>query len=143
MPATVTLATTTLQQEANVSDSQVRVESTSGLTPGGELMRVVSLGVDPWVNVLRGVGATATKYHEPSATIYIGRADQFYMADPTGSPKEIIEVSPWINAVNGSVWFSQGDAVNGQYRWWQRQAIVYSQGPLGVRTQTLDPVAST
>lgn len=149
MPATVTLGTTTLQQEANVADSQVLLASTSGLTPGirlfieGELMSVVSLGIGNWVNVLRGVDGSPTLYHEPSATVYIGRADQFFSADPVGSPKEVIPVSPWINAVNGSVWFAQGDSNPAQYRWWQKQATTYSYGPLSIRTRTSDPTSST
>ena len=153
MPATVTLATATLQAEVNVSDGQIVVDSTSGLTASntnsvflfceGELMEVVSLGVNPVVNVLRGVQGTGARYHEPGATIYVGRGDQFYSEDPVGSPKEVIPVSPWINVVNGSIWFAQGDAIPGQYRWWQQQATVYDVGPVGVRTFTLAPTAST
>lgn len=149
MPATVTLSSTTLAVEAQASDSSIKVDSTSGLTPGirlfceGELMTVVSLGIDPWVNVRRGVDGTSALYHEPTATIYIGRADQFYAADPVGSPKEVFAVSPYINAVNGAIWFAQGDPVQGAYRWWQKQSTTYDFGPLGIRTQTPSPTSST
>jgi len=149
MPATETLSSTTLAVDCAASDTQIKVASTSGLAAGihlycdGELMRVVSLGVDPWVNVQRGVSASAARHHEPSATIYIGRADQFYEQDPSGSPHEVIPVSPYINTANGTVWFAQGDPLRGQYRWWQKQTATYSQGPLGVRVVTLDPTSST
>lgn len=149
MPATTTLSTTGLVVELKSNETQVKVVSTSGLTPGmalfceGELMTVVSLGVDPWVNVKRGVGGAPATYHEPGATIYIGRPDQFYMVDPTGSPVENILVSPYINTVNGTIWFAQGDSLEGAYRWWQKQQTVYGVGPLGVRTYTLDPTSST
>ena len=151
MPATVTLASTTLSVPCGSSDGVIKVASTSGLTPGtrlfldGELMTVVSLGVDPWVNVQRGRDGTAALPHDGGGTIYIGRADQFYEADPIGSPSEAIAVSPWINARNGSVWFAQGDSVptGTAVRWWQKQTATYSFGPLGVRTVTLDPTSST
>lgn len=151
MPATVTLPSTNFLKFAEVGDRMITVESTSGLTPGvrlyceGELMTVVSLGVGSGeVNVRRGVDGTSARYHEPSAPIWIGRADQFYSQDPSGSPDEIILVSPYINVQNGSVWFAQGDAgIEGPYRWWQKQAMTADIGPLGVRTFTYAPTSST
>jgi len=151
MPATVTLSTTTLLESVGPSNRQIKVASTSGLTPGiqlytdGELMEVVSLAVDPWVNVLRGRGGTAGKAHDSDNTVYIGRADQFYEKDPQGSPENVIAVSPYINVVNGSIWFARGDTLDGELgrRWWQKQIATYEEGALGVQLETLDPVEST
>jgi hypothetical protein len=151
MPATVTLSTTTLLEGVGAGDRQVRVASTSGLTPGkrlffsSELATVVSLGVGTWVNVLRGVDGTAAQPHDAGETIIIGRADQFYGSDPVGAPPEAIPVSPYVNVINGSVWFAQGDTLpTGQaLRWWQKQSATYGVGALGVRTVTLDPTSST
>ncbi len=151
MPATVTLSTTTLGLSVGASDRQIKVVSTSGLFPGRqlfiarELMEVVSLGIDTWVKVLRGRGGTAGVAHDSGTTIYIGRADQFYESDPVGSPPNAILVSPHINVTSGAIWFARGDTLPGERakRWWQKQTITYSEGPLGVRVETLDPTAST
>lgn len=151
MPATATLSTTTLAEGTGASAGAIKVASTSGLTPGirlfieGELMEVVSLGIDPWVNVFRGRDGTAGTEHDSGATIYIGRADQFYSMDPVGSPSEVIPVSPHINTTNGAIWFAQGSSSprNQVRRWWQKQSVSMSQGPLGVRTRTYDPTSST
>jgi hypothetical protein len=150
MPATVTLSSTTLAQGAGASDSQIKVSSTSGLIPGkrlfvdGELMAVVSLGVSPWVNVRRGVDGTAAAAHPQMSTAWIGGADQFYGTDPVGAPAPEIPVSPYINAVNGSVWFARGDAgpQGISVRWWQKQDTEHAVGPLGIRTKTSSPTAS-
>lgn len=151
MPATVTLSQTTLTEGVDSLARQVRVASTSGLTAGTrlyvdtELMSVVSLGVDSWVNVLRGVDGTSTAPHSSGSTITIGRGDQFYGTDPVGAPPPEIPVSPYINVVNGTVWFAQGDGVPAKQgrRWWQKQSTTFGAGPLGVRTTTLDPTSST
>ena len=149
MPATVTLSTTTLQGGVEAGDRQVLVASTSGLTSGlrlwidTELMEVVSLGVNPWVNVLRGVDGTSAQRHDSGATITIGRADQFYGSDPVGAPPDAVPVSPYINAIEGTVWFAQGDSLGAGRRWWQKQTATYGAGALGVRTTTLDPTSST
>jgi len=151
MPATVTLSTTTLSAAVGPSDQQVKVASTSDVLPGlmlfieGELMEVTSLGIDTWVNVLRGRDGTAGAAHDSDSTIYIGRADQFFRANPPGVPAEAIPVSPHINVVEGSIWFARGDTLpEGQSnRWWQKQSVSYTEGPLGVRVETLDPTAST
>ena len=151
MPATVTLSSTTLQLPVGASDGQIKVDSTAGMNPGTrlwidrELMSVITLGIDPWVNVMRGVDGTAATPHNSLASIIIGRADQFYGEDPIGRPSEAILVSPYINVVTGAVWFAQGDVLpTGQsVRWWQQQTTTYSEGALGVRTTTLDPTAST
>ena len=106
MPATVTLATTTLAQATTGGAREIKVASTTGILPGlrlfldGELMQVVSLGISPWVNVLRGRDGTRAEIHDSGTTIYIGRADQFYSKDPVGAPAEVIEVSPYINVLN-------------------------------------------
>jgi len=151
MPATVTLSTTTLLVAVGPSDKVVKVGSVSGLTPGtrlyldGELMQVVSLGIETYANVNRGVDGTQALPHDSGATVYVGRGDQFYSQDPTGSPPEAIPVSPYINARNGTFWFAQGGtAPDGKaFRWWQKQTIVYGTTSFGVRTTTLDPTAST
>lgn len=147
MPATVTLSSTTLKTAAGASDKQIQVSSTSGLIPGihlfadGELMSVVSLGIGTWVNVLRGVGGSAATAHPAMATVYVGRADQFYSTDPVGKPAASVLVSPWINVRNGAVWFAQGDPDG--VRWWQKQEAAHSAGPLGIQAVALDPSAST
>lgn len=151
MPATVTLATTTLSEAVSASAGQIKVASTSGLTPGtrlfldGELLSVVSLSVDPWVNVIRGVDGTGGLSHVAPSTIYIGRGDQFQSRNPTGRPPDAIPVSPWINVTNGTVWFAVGDTSANQTgdRWWQQQTTTYSTGPLGYPVKTLDPTVST
>ncbi len=151
MPATVTLATTTLALSAGASDRQINVLSTSGLTPGiqlfirGELMEVVSLGIDPWVKVLRGRGGTASVPHDSGSTIYVGSPEQFFDGDPVGSPENAIAVSPYISLTTGSIWFARGDTLPGEYakRWWQKQTTTYSEGALGVSIETKDPTAST
>lgn len=157
MPATVTLASTTLAYPLNGSgDTLVSLASGSGITPGlrlfvdRELMTVVSAapasatGAATFL-VLRGRDGTMAQQHDGGATVYIGRGDQFYDQDPEGAPTEAIPVSPWINVRNGRVWFAQGDvAPTGvASRWWQQQTATYSSGPLGVRIVTLDPTSST
>jgi hypothetical protein len=150
MPATVTLSTTTLQTSVDPGDRQVLVASTSGLTAGTrlfvgkELMSVVSLGVSNWVRVVRGVDGSAAQHHDSGATAYIGRADQFYDSDPVGAPAETIPVSPYVNVINGTVWYAQGDSLPvGSQRWWQKQTTTYGFGALGVRTTVLEPTSST
>lgn len=149
MPATVTLATTTLAADVAPSDRQVKLASTAGVLPGmalyvnNEMMHVVSLGIDPAVNVIRGMGGTKAELHVDGLTVYIGRRDQFYSHDPVGTPTAVIHVSPHINTANGSVWFAMGEPAEGEYRYWQKQTVTYGVGPLGVRTVTYDPTAST
>jgi len=149
MSATVTLSTTTLGSQAKAGESEIKVASTTGLVPGvrlfvdRELMSVVGLLVDPWVKVLRGVDGTAASVHSTGATVTIGDADQFYASDPTGSPPEVIPVSPYINVTTGDFWFAQGDElpVGETNRWWQKQATTRTTGFLGVRTTTQDPAS--
>jgi len=149
MPATVALATTTLTEAVDASAGSIKVASTSGLTAGirlfvdRELMSVVSLGLALRVNVLRGVDGTAASSHSSSSAITIGRGDQFYASDPVGAPPAAIEVSPWINVINGSVWYAQGDALGSSSRWWQNVTTTYGQGALGIRTTTSAPSEST
>lgn len=151
MPATVTLSSTTIAASVGASDLLVKVASTSGLSVGtrlfceGELMAVESLEVDPWVKVRRGVDGTAASHHDSTAPVWIGRADQFYSQDPVGAPPEAVLVSPWINVINGTVWFAGGDAhpEGLPYRWWSKQQAAYGQGALGVQTRDLSPTAST
>ena len=147
MPATVTLSSTTLKTAAGASDTSVQVSSVSGLVPGlrlfvdGELMAVTSLGLGTWVNVRRGVDGSAAAAHPAMASVLIGRADQFYSVDPTGRPPDQVTVSPWVNVINGAVWFAQGDPQG--MRWWQQQTTTYGTGPLGIQSTSLNPTSST
>ena len=149
MPATYTLTSTSLASDARRDDSIVSVASTSGLTTGirlfvdDELMNVVGL-VPDGVRVLRGVDGTRAAHHDSGSVVWVGSADKFYTVDPQGDPREVVLVSPHINIRTGAVWFAKGDtAPNGKvYRWWQKQAPVFSQGALGGRTMTLDPTSS-
>lgn len=152
MPATVTLSSTTLAAAAGAFDSQIKVASTSGLIPGTrlfvdqELMAVVSLGVSPWVNVLRGVDGTAAAAHHAQSVLWIGRADQFFRSDPVGRPPAEVLVSPHINAAAGNVWFAQGDFGSGPaaVRWWEKQTTTHAAGALGViGTSVSGPESST
>jgi hypothetical protein len=151
MPATVTLASTTLTNRVLLTDTQVKVGSTSGLYPktrmyaDTEMMEVVSLGPDPWVNVRRGVDGTSATEHSPGATVTIGAANQFYTQDPQGAPNDAVLVSPYINVRTGTMWYSQGDFLPDglAVRWWQAQTTTHDIGPLGVRTTTQDPTSST
>lgn len=151
MPATVTLATTTLTSTLGAGDTRIQVASTSGIMPGtflyldGELVLVVGLDLDPWLRVKRGVEGSSSIPHASSVTVYIGRGDQFYGSDPIGRPPAVIPVSPYINVINGAVWLAQGDTIPSgtANRWWQRQATTYGTAAMGVRTATLDPASST
>lgn len=150
MAATYTLSTTTFAAPVSASDSQVKLASTSGLTPGmslfvdRELMSVVSLGVSSLVNVKRGVSGTYAQRHGTDATVYTGAAEQFYSFDPSGAPLEALLVSPWINVRTGDIWFAAGDGAPAglEQRWWQKQSIGHGTGALGVRTTTPDPTVS-
>jgi hypothetical protein len=149
MPATVTLATTTLAASLGTSDRRVKLASTSGVIPGsrlfvdGELMAVVSLDVDPWVNVRRGVDGSRAHVHQSALTVYIGRPDQFYDTDPMGMPRAEILVSPHINVVNGNVWFAQGGALPNQDRYWAKQTLTYQDGAFGIPVPVYSPTSST
>lgn len=151
MPATVTLSSTTLSAPVGPHDVEVKLASTSGVLPGyrlyvnGELMRVLTLGVGTLVKVNRGVDGTKGLDHLSGSTVYIGQGHQFYSQDPIGRPPSAIPVSPYINVINGSVWFAQGDALptSDPRRWWTRQTTTFGEGPLGVITTTLDPTSST
>jgi hypothetical protein len=151
MPATVTLSTSTLTVGVNASDTQLTVASISGLTIGrrlfceGELMSVVGFGVGTQVNVGRGVDGTVGAPHDAGTVFFVARPDQFYSVDPKGRPPAAIPVSPYINVLNGTVWFAQGDATPSgtANRWWQAQTTTYGTGSLGVRTVSSTPTTST
>jgi hypothetical protein len=151
MPATVTLSTTTLSAPVDQHVNVISLASTSGVSAGkrlfvdGELMQVLRLGVGTQVVVARGVDGTAGAEHPSNATVYIGDAHQFYSKDPVGRPHVEIPVSPYINVLNGSVWFARGDTSPSAdaNRWWQKQTTTYGTSGVGVLTSTLDPTAST
>jgi hypothetical protein len=147
MAATYTLASTTFATPVGVSDTQVKVASTSGLAAGmrlyadRELMQVVSLGVSSLVNVRRGVDGTTAQAHGTEVLVYMGTADQFFTHDPQGQPPFPLLVSPHINVSNGLVWFAQGDQLSPRY--WMPQTVTHSVGPLGVVVTTYSPTSST
>lgn len=150
MPATVTLSSTTLLEGIDDKATRIKVASTAGIVAGlrmyhdKELVAVIRLDVDPWVIVKRGADGTPSLPHGAGAQMFIGRADQFYQGPPRGRPQSAIEVSPYIDVVNGVIYFAQGDAVPaGAPRYWQIQTTTLGVGPLGVRTVTLDPTSST
>lgn len=151
MPARVTLATTTLDATLDAFSQFVKLASTSGVRPGtclffdGELVKVISLDVSPWVRVLRGQEGSKTAAHPSGVTVYVGDGSQFYQTNPIGRPPETFEVSPWINVHTGAIWFAQGDndPVGLADRWWQQQSVTYDQGPLGIRVKTFTPTSST
>lgn len=150
MPATVTLASTTLSEGIDDKATRIKLASTAGITAGlrlyidRELVGVVRLDIDPWVIVKRGADGSPSIPHGAGTQIFIGRADQFYSSPPNGRPASSIEVSPYIDVVGGRVYFAQGDAVPaGAARYWVVQTTTLGVGPLGVRTTTLDPTSST
>lgn len=151
MPATVTLTSTTMAAAVDRSNGRIKVTSTSGMTPGvrlyvnGELMTVIRLEPDPWVSVIRGVDGSRASAHPAGDVVYIGRADQFYSQPPQGRPDAAIEVSPYIDVINGVVYFAQGDTTPSATadRWWAAQTNTRTLQPLGVRTSTLDPTSSS
>jgi hypothetical protein len=150
MPSTDTLGTTTLAVPVGSGDTRIKLTSTSGIRPGlflffdGELVLVNRLDVDPYVIVKRGVEGSSAVPHVPLVTVYIGRGDQFYASDPVGRPPASFPVSPYINVINGSVWLAQGDAnVPTSNRWWQKQTITHTVGPLGVLVPAPDITVST
>ncbi len=160
MPATATLGLTTLAAALGRDDQSVLLASTSGVVVGqylyvldsggpGELMFVRAFGPGGTVLVNRGQDGTRTAPHSPGSTVYVGRGDQFYRFDPSGQPMDSVLVSPWINTRTGGIWFPQGDSVPTvgtqavAQRWWQLQTPTFDQGPLGVRTTTLNPTSGT
>ena len=151
MAATVTLASTTLAQTISASDGEVKLSSTAGVVPGlrlytdGEVMTVVSLGIDPWVKVQRGTDATAAVAHHGGSTVYIARGDQLYDRDPVGRPGETVLVKPHINVNSGRIWWPEGgEGMPGaELRWWQQQTTTFAAGPLGIIAQTVTPSTSS
>lgn len=152
MPATVTLATATLTYSVSPDAVEVQLSSVSGVDVGDrlwidrELMKVNSVVTGTTrVKVNRGVDGTAASNHWSRATVTIGRPDQFYTTDPVGSPSTVIPVSPYINVLNGRVWYAQGDSLpdGATYRWWEEVTQTYGIGPLGVRTQVASLSSST
>lgn len=151
--ATVTLSSTTLKTNCAASDTAVQLTSTTGVTVNNlttlrfwvdrELMTVVSLGLGTWVNVLRGSDGSIASAHGSSATVYIGRADQFQSSDPVGTPPSPVLVSPWINVLTGTIWLAEGDesGPSAGARFWQIVTNVPGTGSLGVRTTTQTPTS--
>ncbi len=153
MAATTTLTSTTLPVAVGATDGSLPLVSTSGIVPGvrlyladsvasrGELCAVISLGIGTSVNVRRGADGTASAAHAAGTTVTIGRADQFYEADPVGMPPPAVLVSPWINVRTGAQWLAQGDEAGAgtALRFWQQVAVTVTPGALGVRVVTQTP----
>jgi hypothetical protein len=169
MSATFVLPVTSLLYAVGANDSSV-VLSTSATSTNGvgtvsslstapliqvgyglwvdqELMKVVGILSDPVglrYQVLRGQAGSSSQSHSSTAQVTIGQINQFYLTDPKGKPENVVLVSPWINTVNGQVWFPQGDASpDNTVRWWQNVTNTYGVGPVGVRTQTSNPTYGT
>jgi hypothetical protein len=142
MAATVTLSSTTLNASCAASDTQVQLTSTTGVVPNTrlwidrELLAVIDLGIGTWVLVRRGVDGTAAGPHGSMAVVTLGRADQFFQDDPVGLPPSPIQVSPYINVLNGKMWIAQGDETgpNAAGQYWQDVTTVRGVGALGERT---------
>jgi len=153
MPASATLATTTLTYQIDPADHELIVASGSGIYPGyrlwidRELITVKSLPDSlNTVKVIRGVDGTAPSRHSSSSTVTIGRADQFFATDPYGAPGSVVAVSPYINVLNGKIWYAQGDALPDGLtrRWWQEVTYTYPGVPLGItQPPSPTPIAST
>ncbi len=140
MGASETLSTVTLAQEVDANALEVRLVSSEGLTPGlrlyfdRELMEITFLHDSGRVTVRRGSDATFGAAHASGIDGFVGRADQFFSSDPLGIPAQSVSVTPYINAISGTVWLNQGDdaRVIGD-RWWQKVTPVYAIDALGIR----------
>lgn len=140
--ATVSLASTTFTTTAEPGDTLVNLASTSGITPDvrlyvdREMLAVVRLtGIGTQAIVRRGLDGTAGSRHATNATIYIGRADQFFTSDPGGLPPSETPVYPYINVVTGDIWVPQGDETGADLngRVWSKITTSLESGALGIR----------
>lgn len=169
MSATFTLPVTSLVYDVSSTASFIIVSSSStttnnvgtvtslntsdlvqkgyGLWIDQELFKVTDIQTHPngiKYSVLRGQGGSAATPHSSLAQVTIGSLDKFYSQDPKGRPQDTVLVSPWINTVNGSVWFPQGDSYPGSpTRWWENVTNTYGIGPLGVRFKESSPEYGT
>ena len=167
MPATVTLVPLLVAEHIDPTDSEIKLVVTDAgqtsltLVPDGavqldplqsyfgycegELMRLVRQGLGSRFVAMRGLHGTSASHHDAGAQMYLGLGYHFYNHDPLGSPPNALEVSPWINVLNGTVWFAQGDSEPGHTtrRWWVKQEMKEATNSLGVREFTLDPIEST
>jgi len=152
MPALATLVSTTLAEGCDGASTRIKLTSVSGLVNqitrlyvGGELMKFERVDISPWIIVRRGVDGSKASPHVSGEAVFIGRPDQFYYGPPAGRPEAAVLVSPYIDVVNGNVYFAQGDTTpsTSANRWWQIQTNTRTSGPLGVQTSTLDPTSST
>lgn len=146
MQATVTLTTTTLAQPLSTTERYVNLTSLSGIAVGTclfvdrEFMSIEQItGIGNIVLCQRGIDATIQAPHNQGATVYAGRADQFFIQDPVGMPPNPIPVFPYINVSNGILWSVQGDDVGGGAlaRTWQPITTAQTIGALGVRIDTV------
>jgi hypothetical protein len=135
MPATYTLATTTLQYGIGPHTDRLAVASVTGILPGmrlyidRECIAVVRADVSPWFVVRRGVDGTASSMHSSSATVWLAQPDQLYSTDPTGAPPVATYASPWINILSGNIWYAYGDEnAEPAFRYWQLQTVDRNAG---------------
>lgn len=145
MAALATLPNTTFAQDVGVNDSTVALTSVADVTvglflvSGAESMKVIGFGpLSGMVTVLRGRSGTASRPHASTDVVWIGRGDQFYEQDPTGAPQSGPAVAPWINTLNGNVWWPLNNTTDTSGRW-QITTVSYTTGPLGVATVTFNP----
>jgi hypothetical protein len=151
MAATFTLPSTTLVNAMGRDENLILLASVANIFPDlkthlyiteflapGECVQALEFGaVSGWVKVKRGVN-TASMPHSSGAQVFVATPDQLFACDPWGAPMSSPYVVPWINIVNGNVWWPYGDEVPEGLttRWWQRQTTIADVGALGVRTFT-------
>ena len=150
MPATFTLASTTLVNGITKDDNFIVLASTSGVQVGnylyitdgaetlnpGEVVKVFGFGAASGsIQCGRGRSGTAAMLHSSTAVVWIAMPDQLYEYDPIGAPPLAVYVQPWINVLTGGIFWPYGDETDTPAaRWWQKQTVTHSIGALGVRT---------
>ena len=146
--STNTFLTPTLLTSVGEGDTSVNLSSVVGIIPGyhcifvdDELIKIVSFGLGTSVNGIRGIEGTTNERHGSGSAVYIGPAHYFNYRDPNGIPGRPPLTNPWINLLNGNVWFAEGDesGPNVDARRWVLQTTMLGAGPLGINSVTLTP----
>ena len=154
MAASESLGTLYLAARCSRGDTEVLVDSISGLRPGscvyfdGELMQITGFGVSTAIGnalkVRRGVEGTATHDHAAATPGAYGRGDQFHDRNPPAmtAPDEP-RVNPWINVKDGRVFVLDGNALgNGRHFWkevyWQHFKDWFGSDQIVVRDWDTD-----
>jgi hypothetical protein len=141
---TESLSGTNLATAINASDNVIVVDDVSRLFLGArlfvdhELMEVERIGPGKAVTVRRGVDGTIASAHA-AVVLMLGRGDQFYMADPVGRPPDAPLVFPYVNALTGDLWMSEGDQEGTGYRYWQKVTFNVVAGALGWQQMVVTP----